>query len=224
MFKDEILEELKIVKYNDLEDLVYRFKLTYDEIMYILYFKYIPTKRTGYSIEPNIYNVVDLNKTLKNILPDNVKINISIDDRKYKTDLKINQTLIFTNKSFFYTILGFTQSHQGPLNDIEGFYQILPGSYKSDKPINITGIDKVHVKCDCIDRSIMNGIREPILYSFALDQPPGHKIYKEPKVQLFKKINKSVLSHITFYLEDDDYKAVDFNGEMISFTCQLIKI
>ena len=224
MFKDEILEELKNVKYNDLEDLVYRFKLTYDEIMYILDFKYIPTKRTGYSIEPNIYNVVDLNKTLKNILPDNVKINISIDERKYKTDLKINQTLIFTNKSFFYTILGFTQSHSYPLDDIEGFYQLIAGSYKSERPINITGVDKVHLKCGCIDGSIVNGVREPILYSFALDQPPGHKIYKEPKVKLFKKINKRVLSHITFYLEDDDYKAVDFNGEMISFTCQLIKI
>ena len=224
MFKDEILEELKNIKYNDLEDLVYRFKLTYDEIMDILDLKYIPTKRTGYSIEPNIYNVVDLNKTLKNILPNNVKIDITIDERKYKTDLKINQTLIFTNKSFFYTILGFTQSHSYPLDDIDGFYQLFAGSYKSDKPINITGIDKVHVKCDCIDGSIMNGVREPILYSFALDQPPGHKIYKEPKVKLFKKINKSVLSHITFYLEDDDYKPVDFNNEIVLFTCQLIKI
>ena len=37
-------------------------------------------------------------------------------------------------------------------------------------------------------------------------------------------MNKSVLSHITFYLEDDDHKAVDFNGEAISFTCQLITI
>ena len=112
MFKEEILEELKKVKYNDLEDLVYRFRLTYDEIMDILDLKYIPTKRMGYSIEPNIYNVVDLNEILKNILPNNVKIDITIDERKYKTDLKINQTLIFTNKSFFYTILGFTQSHQ----------------------------------------------------------------------------------------------------------------
>ena len=83
--------------------------------------------------------------------------------KKDKTDLNINQTLIFTNKSFFYTILGFTQSHPGPLNDIEGFYQILPGSYKSNKPINIIGIDKVHLKSDCIDGSIMNGTREPIL-------------------------------------------------------------
>ena len=224
MFKDEILEDLKNAKFNDLDDMVYRFRLTYDEIIDILDLKYIPTERMGYSIEPTIYNVVDLNKTLKNILPNNIKINVSKDERKYKTDLKINQTLIFTNKSFFYTILGFTKSHQGPLNDIGGFYQILPGSYKSDKPVNITGIDKVHLKCNVVDGSIVNGVREPILYSFALDQPPGHKIYKEPKVKLFKKINKSVLSHITFYLEDDDYKAVDFNGETISFTCQLIKI
>ena len=224
MFKNEILEEVKKVKYNDLEDLVYRFRLTYDEIMDILDLKYISTERMGYTIEPNIYNVVDLNKSLKNILPNNVKIDITIDERKYKTDLQINQTLIFTNKSFFYTILGFTQSHQGFLNDIEGFYQIIPGAYKSDKPINITGIDKVHLKCNVVDGSIVNGVREPILYYFALDQPPGHKIYKEPKVKLFKKINKSVLSHIIFYLEDGDYNPVEFNGETMSFTCQLIKI
>ena len=120
--KNEILEELKNAKYNDLEDLVYRMQLTYNEIVNILDLKYIPTKRIGYSIEPNIYNVVDLIKTLKNLPPDNVKINITIDERKYKTDLKINQTLIFTKKSFFYTILGFTQSHSYPLDDIDGFY------------------------------------------------------------------------------------------------------
>ena len=199
-------------------------QLTYKEIIDILDLKYISTKRIGYSIEPNIYNVVDLNKTLKNILPINVKMDISIDERKYKIDLENNQTLIFTNKSFFYTILGFTRSRSYPLDDIEGFYQLIAGLYNSERPINITGIDKVHLKCDCIAGSIMNGTREPILYSFSLDQPPGHKSYKEPKVKLFKKINKSVLSHITFYLEDDDYKAVDFIGKTISFTCQLSKI
>ena len=101
---------------------------------------------------------------------------------------------------------------------------MIAGSYKGDKPINITGIDKVHLKGDCIQGSIVNGVRESILFSFALSSPPGHKIYKEPRVKLFKKVNKSVLSHITFYFEDDDYKPVDFNNETISFTCQLIKI
>ena len=47
--KNENLEELKNVKYNDLKDLVYRMQLTYDEIMDILDLKYNNTKRTEYS-------------------------------------------------------------------------------------------------------------------------------------------------------------------------------
>ena len=188
--KSEILQELKNAKYNDLEDLVYRMRLSYYEIMDILDLKYIPTKRTGYKLNPGIYEVIDLNNTLKHILPNNVKVNITIDDIRLKSNLKINQTLIFTERSFFHTILGFTQSQSYPLDDIDDHYQIIAGSYKSDRPINITGIDKIHLKCDCIQGSIVNGIRQPILYSFALSSPPGHKIYKEPRVKLFKKINK----------------------------------
>ena len=215
---------MKNVEHNDLKDLIYRMQLTYDEIIDVLDLKYISTKRIGYSLNPGIYEVTDLNNTLKHILPDNVKITVTIDDIRLKSNLRINKTLLFTKKSFFYTILGFTQSRLYPLDDIEGFYQLEPGSHKSDKAINITGIDKIHLKCDCIQGSIVNGIREPILYSFALSSPPGHKIYREPRIKLFKKVNKSVLSHITFYFEDDDHKTVDFIGETISFTCQMIKI
>ena len=160
-------------------------QLTYDEITDVLNLKYIPTNRMGNSLKPKIYNVVDLNTTLKN-LPD-VKIGVTVDEQIYKTNLKTNQTVIFTNENFFYIILGFTQSHTYPLDDIDGFYQLIAGSYKSDKPINITGIDKVHLNCNVVDGSIMNGVREPILYSFALDQPPGHKTYKEPIIKLLKR-------------------------------------
>ena len=52
--KNEILEELRTVKYNDLRDLIYRMQLTYNEIIDILYLEYIPTKRIGYSLNPNI--------------------------------------------------------------------------------------------------------------------------------------------------------------------------
>ena len=161
---------------------------------------------------------------LKYILPDYKKISVSIDEEILKSNLKIHQTLIFTDKSFFYTILGFTQSHFYPLDDIDGFYQLIARSYKSERPINITGVDKVFLKCDCVQGSIVNGVREPILYSFALDKAPGHKIYKEPRIKLFKKINKCVLSHITFYLEDDDHKPVHFHNETINFSCQLVQI
>ena len=119
--KNEILEEMKNVNYNDLEDLVYRMRLSYDDFLDILDLKYISTKRTGYSLNPGFYEVVGLNITLKYILPDNVKVTITIDDNRLKSNLKTNQTLFFTGKSFFYTILGFNQSRFYPLDDIVGF-------------------------------------------------------------------------------------------------------
>ena len=43
--KYEIIEEIKNVKYTDIEDLVYRMQLTYDEIIDVLDLKYISTKK-----------------------------------------------------------------------------------------------------------------------------------------------------------------------------------
>ena len=80
------------------------------------------------------------------------------------------------------------------------------------------------MKAECVNGSIVNGIRHRIFYKFAFDKPPGHKICKELRTKLLKRIIKSVLSQITFYLEDDDHKLVDFNNETLHFTCQLNKI
>ena len=99
--KNEILEELKKAKYDDVEDFVYRFQLLCDEIIDILDLKYFPTKRIGYSLKRNINQISDINKSLNYILPDNVRISVNIDDNKLKSNLKINQTLLFTRRSFF---------------------------------------------------------------------------------------------------------------------------
>ena len=80
------------------------------------------------------------------------------------------------------------------------------------------------MKCDAIDGSVVDGVRQPILYSFILDKLPGYKVFSEPETIHYKKINKSVLNTITFYLEDDNNKEVDFNGETLTFTLQMIKI
>ena len=121
-----------------------------------------------------------------------MKISVNIYDNKLKSNLKINQTLIFTKRSFLCTILGFTQSYSRPLGDLDGYIQLIPGTYKSDKPNNITSIDKDNLKWDCVQGSLVNGVRKPILYSFALDKPPFHKTLKKPKINFFRKLNKSV--------------------------------
>ena len=61
------------------------------------------------------------------------------------------------------------------------------GTHKSEKPVMITSIDKVHLKCDCLDGSINNGVREQILYSFNLSSPAGYKIINNPTTVLYKK-------------------------------------
>ena len=171
--------------------MVFRMELTYHEVAEILDTKYIDAKSTGYTFPPGSYEVFDINLMLKSSLPDEVKVNITIDDIRLRSNLTTNKTISFTKKSFLYTLLGFNQSHPGPLGDIEGFVQLIPGTYKRDKPFNITGNDKIHLKCDCINGSILNGIRDPILYSFALDKSPCHKICNQAREKLFsKKINR----------------------------------
>ena len=82
----------------------------------------------------------------------------------------------------------------------------------------------MHLKSDCIGGPVLNGIRQPILFSFVLDKPSGYKVFCEPEMIHYKKTNKSVLSTITFYLENDNIEEVDFNGETLTFTLQMIKI
>ena len=146
-------------------------------------------------------------------------IQIEYDDISMKTKIIIKYiggqkmfvlgTLRIDERSFFHTLLGFT---------LYWDYKP-PGVYTSDKILNLNTINKIHLKCDVID-----GVRKPILYTFVLDKKPGYKIFSEPETIHYKKINKSVWNTLTFYLEDDNNKEVDFNQETLTFTLQMIKI
>ena len=115
---------------------------------------------------------------------------------------------------FFSTVLGFNSG---------GDYKFY-NKYTSQKIVNLGSTNKIHLKCDCIDGSVVNGVRQPILYSSVLDRLPGYKVFSEPETIHYEKINKSVLNTVTFYLEYNDHKDVDFNGETLTFTLQMIKI
>ena len=173
-------------------------------------------------LEPGIYTFKDISEALFNILqseypgPSNV-IDIDHNDITMKTEMVVKSGIIairFDEKSFFSTVLGFT-----PGWDYKHY-----NKYISQKIVNLSNTNKIHLKCDAINGSVVNGLRQPILYSFVLDKLPGYKVFSEPETIHYKKINKSVLNTITFYLEDDNNDEVDFNGETLTFTLQMIKI
>ena len=157
LFKSELLSEIKGVKNRDLEDMVYRLQFTYDEIVDILDVKNIAGSTKGYTLPPGIYEINDINLMLKSLLPEEVKVAITIDDIRLKSNLTTSKTIRFTEKSFFL-ILCFMESNSPVVGDIPGFVQLIPGSYKSNKPVNILRIDKVPLTCDCFDGSVLDGV------------------------------------------------------------------
>ena len=124
------------------------------------------------------------------------------------------KALRFDEKSFFNTILGLS-----PYWDYKSCNE-----YFGEKILNLKTIDKIHLKSDVIDGSVVNGLRLPILYSFDLNKPHCYKIFCEPETIHYKKVNKSVLNTRTFYLEDKNNEKVDFNHETMTSTLQLITI
>ena len=131
-----------------------------------------------YELEPGIYTFKDISEALYNIIqseylgPGNV-IDIKYDDISMKTKLVVRAGIIairFDEKSFFSTILGFTSSW-----DYKHY-----NKYTSQKVVNLGSTNKIHLNCDCFDGSVLNGIRQPILYSFVLDKLPGYKVFCEP--------------------------------------------
>ena len=58
----EKLENIKSANYHDIEDLVYRMELTYDEVMDVLDIKYFPTEKTDYTLQPRRYKKTILTK------------------------------------------------------------------------------------------------------------------------------------------------------------------
>ena len=175
-----------------------------------------------YELDPGIYTFKDISEALFNILqseypgPSNV-IDTEFDDITRKTKLDVRSGIIavrFDEKSFFSTILGFT-----PGWDYKHYNR-----YTSQKLVNLGNTNKIHLKCDVIDGSVVDGFRQPILYSFVLDKLPRYKVFSESETIHYKKINKSVLNTITFYLKNNDHKEVDFNQETLTFTLQMIKI
>ena len=144
------------------------------------------------------------------LLYSDFKFNIIPDTISMKSVLTTSNPIHFNSE--LNKVLGFTQSDYPS------------GTHTSEKPVMITTTDKVHLKCDCVDGSIVIGIREQIFFSVNLSAPPGYKIIKEPTTVLYKKINKTRLDTIQFFLEDSNHASVNFNGETFTFTVQIIKI
>ena len=84
-------------------------------------------------------------------------------------------------KRFFCNVLGFTSGW-----DYKHYNE-----YTSQKIVNLS-TNKFHLKYNVVDSSVMNGLRQLLLYSFALDKRPGFNVFCDLETVHYKKVNKIV--------------------------------
>ena len=92
--------------------MVFRMELTYDEVVDVLDVKYIAGSTTGYTLQPGLYEHSDLNLMWKSLLPNEVKVNTTIDDIRLRSNFTINNSKRFTKKPFliqFWVLLNHNQ-------------------------------------------------------------------------------------------------------------------
>ena len=131
------------------------------------------------------YTFKDISEVVLNFLQSEYKgeinkIGIEYGDISMKNKLIVGVGIIaikFDEQSFFSNILGFTSGW-----DYKHY-----NKYISQKILNLGSTNKIHLECDIIDGSVVNGLRQPILYSFVLDKLPGYKVFCEPETIQYKK-------------------------------------
>ena len=139
-----------------------------------------------YELQPGIYTFKDISEILLNFIQSEHKgeINktvIKFDDITRKTKLNVRPGIMairFDETSFLSTILGFTSGWD---------YKHYNRYISQQQSLNLSCTKRKPLKCDCIDGSIQNGLRQPILFSFFLDKPSGYKVFCEPETIHYKK-------------------------------------
>ena len=180
-FKKVVFPE---IYYNELEKINGQINKNIEDKTNILYLYGFGSVSNclGIEIPPGAYELVDINNTIQQEFINpcgfyfDFKFNIEADTISMKSVLTTSYSIYFNSE--LNTLLGFTKT------------DYTAGTHKSEKPVMITTTDKVHLKCDCVDGSIVNGIREQILFSFNLSAAPGYKIMKELNIILYIKKTK----------------------------------
>ena len=126
-----------------------------------------------YGIPPSIYSIKDFhNKADFEPTLQTEFDHISLKTKPILTRFGLTYgELKFDEKSFFKTSLRYTAYwHYKPTkaNDAAS-----AGVHTGEKIINLGTIHENHLKCDIFVGSVVNGIRQTLLYCFVLSKPPG---------------------------------------------------
>ena len=164
-----------------------------DEDDFQLILKQYNEKFVAYEKDPGIYTIKDLQEAVHPLRDHEGNLKIEYDDISSKTKLILTRfgltfgTLRFDEKSFFKTLMGFTQ--QWDYKPTDAIQADSSGVCTSDKVLNLNTVNKIHSNCVVFVGSIQKGLGHPILFIFVLGKKPWCKVFSKPEAIHYKKID-----------------------------------
>ena len=161
-----------------------------DDIQLILKQQY-NIKFVTYELASRIYTNKEISEAVYTMGDHEGTLKIEYDDTSMKKKLFLTRfvstfgTLRFDGESFFNTLRGFTPYWvYKSTNAIHGDSSVV---YTSDKILKLNTIDKIHIKCNVIDGSVLKRVRQPVLFISILNESAGYKILYGPETIHYKK-------------------------------------
>ena len=119
-------------------------------------------------LTPGVYELIEINNAIKQLITDSDYD--LVDKSKFKKDLTVfsHEFNIIPDTISMKSVLTTSNPihFNSELNKLLGFTltDYPSGTHTSEKPVMISPSDKIHLKCYRVDGSIVNGIREQILF------------------------------------------------------------
>ena len=109
------------------------------------------------------------------------------------------------------------------LKEVLGFIKDIyeEGFHIAEKIINILPINSIFVHINIIDGSIVNGSKEPVIYTFFPNAEPGHKIIQIPKNLVYLPVNKNSIRYFHVKLTDQNNRLLNLRGEELTIRFHL---
>ena len=86
----------------------------------------------------------------------------------------------------------------------------------SENIVDIMRVNSIFVHCDLIGSSYVNGMQQPICYSFFPNALPGTKIIERPNTLIYLPIELDVIPQMTSWLTDQTGRPIDLRGERLT--------
>lgn len=170
--------------------------------------------KTVLSLPTGCYSIETINSTIKEMLSndkDKMSITSVIPQLKSAIEVAPNFAVDFTEPNSINTVLGFNA------RVLEHGFNI------SDNIVNINRTNTIFINCDLVASSYVNETRQPVIYSFFPNVPPGYKIVEVTPRLTFLPINRSRLDSITVWLSNQDNELINLRNDVVTVRFQIRK-